>query len=276
VSATATATRPLLTVRDLHVSYGRGPARVKLRQAQAHYAVRGVNIDIEPGQTRALVGESGSGKTTVGRAILGLVPASGTVEFRGQQILGAKGQRLRTARRGMQMIFQDPLASLDPRWPVERCVGEALPHLAGPERRARVLQLLESVGITGNICARLPRELSGGQRQRVAIARALATEPAFLVCDEPTSALDVTVGARIIDLLRELQQRTGVSYLFISHDLALVRSFADVVSVMCAGEIVETGTAEAIFAQPREDYTVRLLNASMEYGLDLTAHRDMP
>jgi peptide/nickel transport system ATP-binding protein len=259
----------VLTVRDLHVSYTRRVWRGEVSPDSSHYAARSVNLEVAAGRTHALVGESGSGKTTIGKAILGFVPATGSVEFRGQQILGAKGQRLRTARRGMQMIFQDPLASLDPRWTVERCVGEALPQLAGSARQYRIRALLDSVGLGVETLMRLPNELSGGQRQRVAIARALATEPAFLVCDEPTSALDVTVGARIVDLLREMQQRTGVAYLFISHDLALVRSFADDVSVMSAGEIVETGSAAAIFGAPTHEYTRRLLNASTEYSLDL-------
>jgi peptide/nickel transport system ATP-binding protein len=259
----------VLTVRDLHVTYAHRAWRGKTPLDPSQYAVRGVDLNVAAERTHALVGESGSGKTTVGKAILGLVPATGSVGFNGQQIVGAKGERLRTARRGMQMIFQDPLASLDPRWIVERCVGEALPQLAGSTRRDRVCALLDSVGLGIETLLRLPAELSGGQRQRVAIARALATEPAFLVCDEPTSALDVTVGARIVDLLRELQQRTGVAYLFISHDLALVRSFADDVSVMSAGEIVEAGSAAEIFGAPHHHYTRRLLTASMEYSLDL-------
>jgi peptide/nickel transport system ATP-binding protein len=259
----------VLAVRDLHVTYARRGWRGETPLDSSHYAVRGVNLEVSAGRTHALVGESGSGKTTVGKAVLGLVPATGSVDFNGRQIVGVKGERLRTARRGMQMIFQDPLASLDPRWTVERCIGEALPQLAGSVRHDRVRTVLESVGLGAETLLRFPRELSGGQRQRVAIARALATEPAFLVCDEPTSALDVTVGARIIDLLRELQQRIGVAYLFISHDLALVRSFADDVSVMSAGEIVEAGRADEIFGAPSHPYTRRLLNASLEYSLDL-------
>lgn len=252
----------LLTVQDLTVVY---PGRARTPTSPA---VANVSFQVKRGQTVALVGESGSGKTTTGRAVLGLVPATGRVQFRGLDILATTDRTRARHRRGAQMIFQDPLASLDPRWNVERIIGEAARVRTDDAPMPPLAELLDDVGLQPEIAHRFPGQLSGGQRQRVAIARALATRPALLVCDEPTSALDVSVAARVIDLLQELQERLDVGYLFISHDLSLVRSLADRVIVMRNGQLVESGPTSQIFTEPEQDYTRALLDAALSYSLD--------
>ncbi|WP_051267240.1 ATP-binding cassette domain-containing protein [Nakamurella lactea] len=254
---------PLLAVDGLTVVYpGTGGGRKK-----AAPAVRDVSFQLSAGRTLALVGESGSGKTTTGRACLGLVPATGSVRIRGRELVGLRGRRLAEARQGAQMIFQDPLGSLDPRWSVRRIIAEA-GALRPDEPVPPVEELLEEVGLQPALADRRPPQMSGGQRQRVAIARALAARPDLVVCDEPTSALDVSVAARVIDLLQELQDRLDAGYLFISHDLSLVRSLADKVVVMKDGEIVEAGATEEIFGAPTMVYTRTLIDAAMTYSLD--------
>jgi peptide/nickel transport system ATP-binding protein len=227
-------------------------------------AVDNVSFRIGPGTTFALVGESGCGKSTIARLAVGLYePTGGDILFEGQALSSARAQP--AMRRRMNMIFQDPYASLNPRWRVSDIVAEPIRafKLAGRpgEVQARVGSLLANVGLTLRDGAKYPHEFSGGQRQRISIARALASEPDFLVCDEPTSALDVSVQAQILNLMRDLQQRMGLTYLFISHNLAVVRHMADRLGVMYLGRIVEQGPADRIFARPRHPYTRLLLDA---------------
>jgi oligopeptide transport system ATP-binding protein len=228
-------------------------------------AVRDVSFDIAPGETLALVGESGAGKSTVGRLVLRLVePDSGTVSFEGTDITALDGAAMRKLRQRMQMIFQDPHSSLDPRITVGESIGEPLlVHFRMPraERRDTAASLLERVGMSHRDLDRLPGALSGGQLQRVAIARALTLKPRLIVCDEPVAALDVSIRAQVINLMKDLQEEMGIAYLFISHDLALVRVIADRVAVMQAGVIVEHGPTDGIFATPRHAYTRELLSA---------------
>ena len=228
-------------------------------------AVDGVSFAIDPGETLALVGESGCGKSTTARLALRLIePTAGTIRFEGQDITRTEGAGLRTLRRRMQMVFQDPFASLNPRMTVGQTLDEPLRlHAMGgaSERRARVQELLGLVGLPAGHAFRYPHEFSGGQRQRIGIARALAVEPALIVCDEPVSALDVSIQAQVVNLLQDLQARTGVSYLFIAHDLAVVKHVAHRVAVMYLGRIVETGPKGAVFRRPRHPYTRALLAA---------------
>jgi peptide/nickel transport system ATP-binding protein len=228
-------------------------------------AVDDVSFTIDPGRTTAIVGESGSGKTTTARMVLGLVPAtSGTVRLNGAEVVGLRGARLRAARRAMQPVFQDPYSSLDPMWTVERLIAEPLRAFGIGDRtarRARVAELLGQVGLPATLTHRYPSELSGGQRQRVAIARALAVNPRLVICDEPVSALDVLIQQQILALLSDLQARLAVSYLFISHDLSVVRSLAHDVVVMRDGRVVEQGPAATILTTPGDPYTRRLLDS---------------
>jgi peptide/nickel transport system ATP-binding protein len=228
-------------------------------------AVDGLSLDIRRGETLALVGESGCGKSTVARLIVGLIPPSrGRIEFDGEaQTAGGSAWSL-AARRRMQMIFQDPYASLNPRWRVADVVAEPIRTLGGVPRNridARVAELLAQVGLARDDGARYPHEFSGGQRQRISIARALSSNPEFLVCDEPTSALDVSVQAQILNLMKGLQERLGLTYLFISHNLAVVSQMANRVGVMYLGRMVEMSAASTLFAAPRHPYTRMLLDA---------------
>ncbi len=231
------------------------------------HAVDGVSFSIEKGTTLALVGESGCGKSTVARLLVGLyAPTRGDVQFDGQATnAGRNAGELRTLRRRMQMIFQDPYASLNPRWKVLDIIGEPLREhglVPGKEAlRQRVGELLLQVGLAAADCDKFPHQFSGGQRQRISIARALATQPEFLVCDEPTSALDVSVQAQVLNIMKDLQKTQGLTYLFISHNLAVVRHVADRVGVMYLGRLVEVAPKAELFGQPRHPYTRMLLDA---------------
>ncbi|OLT28497.1 peptide ABC transporter ATP-binding protein [Kytococcus sp. CUA-901] len=245
---------PALRVDDLAVHFG--PVR----------AVDGVSLRVDHGEVLALVGESGSGKSTVGRAATRLEdPTSGTVELDGRNIAGLRGRRLREARHGVAMVFQDPAGSLDPRMLVGDLIAEPLDLMGRRGRRGRrekVAEQLRAVGLRPEVADRYPHELSGGQRQRIALARALVKDPALLVADEPTSALDVSVQASVLNLFADLQASMGFASLFITHDLAAVEFLADRVAVMYLGKIVETGPRAEIFANPRHPYTQALLGAA--------------
>ena len=257
--------KPLVQVEGLRTWF---PIRKGLmRKVQGHVrAVDGVDLNIEAGSTLALVGESGCGKTTVGRSILRLVPArEGRILFDGIDLLGLSQSELHGYRRQMQIIFQDSLAALDPRMLVRNAIAEGMKSFGigtnTAERDERVAALMKQVRLDPDLMWRYPHELSGGQRQRVCIARALAVEPRFIVCDESVSALDVSIQAQILNLLRDLQQELGLSYLFITHDLGVVRYLADRVAVMYLGQIVEEGSTARIFEAPAHPYTRALLDA---------------
>lgn len=255
---------PLLSVENLRVHF---PVRsgVMLRQAGAVRAVDGVSLDIAAGETLGLVGESGCGKTTLGKAIVRLLkPTSGSIHLGGADITRMRQSQLRPLRRNFQMIFQDPAESLDPRMSVRGIIEEPLIiHGIGSrqERRRMVNGLLERVGLPASAADRYSFEFSGGQRQRIGIARSLALKPKFIVCDEPVSALDVSVQSQILNLLVELQKDFGISYLFIAHDLSVVKHISDRVAVMYLGKIVELAPAETIYRDPRHAYTKALLSA---------------
>jgi oligopeptide transport system ATP-binding protein len=259
--------RNLTKIFDLAASAFAGPRLGEVR------AVDEVSLDICEGETLGLVGESGSGKSTLGRLILRLIePTSGAMIFDGVDLLKANGSELRRLRRDMQIIFQDPFGSLDPRYRVEDVIAEPLilhertigVRAGRNARRQRVTELLRAVGMDESAMPRYPHEFSGGQRQRIGIARALALRPKFIVADEPVSALDVSVGAQIVNLLQQLQRDFGLTYLFISHSMPVVRYLSSRIAVMYRGQIVETGSAEQITARPQHEYTRKLLAATPE------------
>jgi oligopeptide transport system ATP-binding protein len=235
------------------------------RRIGAVRAVDGISFSIARGETLGLVGESGCGKTTAGRTLLGLYPAtSGMVTIDGHNIRRAHGREMLLIRRTAQIIFQDPYASLNPRWTVNAIVSEPMRvHrlLAGSERTERVAELMRLVGLSGRLVNRFPHEFSGGQRQRIGIARALASDPKFIVCDEPISALDVSIQAQVVNLLEDLQDQFGLTYLFIAHDLSMVRHICDRVAVMYLGIIVELGERNELYEHPLHPYTTALLSA---------------
>jgi peptide/nickel transport system ATP-binding protein len=265
-------TKPLLSIENLEVHF---PVRrgILARTVDHIHAVDGISFKVYRGQTLGLVGESGCGKTTAGRAILRLVePTGGRVWLDGVGVASLGSGDLRQMRRRMQIIFQDPYGSLNPRMTVEAAITEPM-VIQGiganrKERRDRAAALLEEVGLQTAHLRRYPHEFSGGQRQRICIARAIAVEPEFLICDESVSALDVSVQAQVLNLLKRLQETRGLTYIFISHDLSVVKFMADMMAVMNAGKIVEFGPSEAIYRDPREAYTRKLISATPNDDLD--------
>jgi microcin C transport system ATP-binding protein len=240
-----------------------------LRRTVGHIkAVDGIDLEVKEGQTLAVVGESGSGKTTLGLALLRLISSEGPIVYLGNRIDGLDSKRMRPYRRDLQIVFQDPYGSLSPRMSIGQIIEEGLtiqnPGLTRDERGERVTNALKEVGLDASFAHRYPHEFSGGQRQRIAIARALVLEPKFLILDEPTSALDVSVQAQIVDLLRDLQRRHKLAYLFISHDLKVVRALANSIIVLRHGKVVEQGTARSVFSKPKTDYTKALLAAAFD------------
>ena len=248
------------------------------RQVGAVKAVDGISFDIFKGETLGLVGESGCGKSTAGRVILQLYPATaGKVTFKGRDLMTLSKEELRKQRPQMQMIFQDPQDSLNPRMTVGSIISEPLVEhgkFKGKERRERVEQLLESVGMNREFTNRYPHEFSGGQRQRIGIARALALSPEFIICDEPIAALDVSIQAQVVNLLEDLQEEYGLTYLFISHDLSMIRHIADRVAVMYLGRIVELADSESLYSKPLHPYTQALLSAVPIHDPKLEKKRD--
>lgn len=265
--APAADKRTLLSVRDLHVTFGADRVWPWFRTPSVK-AVRGVDLELREGETLALVGASGSGKTTVGRALMGLVPVTGgTIRFQGRPIQDADAKRRRALARQVQIVFQDPMSSLDPRMRLQDIVAEGLRHDDAVDRvqaRRRAHEALEACGMDHRFFRRFPHQLSGGQRQRVGIARALVLRPKILVLDEPVSALDMTVQAQTLDLLMDLKQTFGLSFLMISHDLGVVEQVADRVAVMVNGQVVEHGTRADIFERPKHPFTRRLLSTLPE------------
>ncbi len=258
--APADPAEPLLTADRVVVEYGRpGWRRRPIR------VLHGVSLAVAAGETLGLVGESGSGKTTLGRAVLGLVPvADGQIRFGGRVVSGLPKAERRALSKDIQVVFQDPYTSLNPAMTVEDILTEPLlvTGSSRAEARSRVRRLLDEVHLPSDAGQRLPREFSGGQRQRIAIARALSRDPKLIVCDEPVSALDLSTQARVLDLFIEIQQQTGVAYLFVSHDLSVVRHISHRVAVLYRGELVETGDAVQVTTRPAHPYTQRLLLAA--------------
>lgn len=259
----------LLDVSDLVVTYG-GLGRRSVE------ILHGISFSISAGETLGLVGESGCGKTTTGRALLGLAPVTGgSIRFDGEETSRLPRRRRRELAKDLQVVFQDPYSSLNPALTIEDILAEPLIAQGRSKRdaRARVTHLLNAVAMPANSGSRRPREFSGGQRQRIAIARALALSPRLIVCDEPVSALDLSTQATVLDLFREIQRETGVAYLFISHDLAVVRHMSDRIAVMHRGEIVELGEAGQVAAAPKHPYSQRLLASSLVADPDAQAER---
>jgi oligopeptide transport system ATP-binding protein len=256
---------PLLEVENLVKHFPIKHGLLIDRRVGEVKAVDGVSLSIDRGETLGLVGESGSGKSTLCRAALQLLkPTSGSVKFEGREIAGLGRRAMRPLRRQMQMVFQDPYASLNPRKRVSQIIGDPLRRQgvgSSAERRRRVHELLERVGLSSEHYDRYPHEFSGGQRQRIGIARALALRPTLIIADEPVSALDVSIRAQIVNLLADLQDEFGLSYLFVAHDIAIVRHVSDRIAVMHEGKIVEQGTADQVCESPRDPYTRSLLSA---------------
>ncbi len=268
--------QPLVQAEHLSVQF---PVRRQfiLQKKKVVKAVTDVSLSIPRGETFGLVGESGCGKSTLGNALLGLQkPTSGRVLFDGRDLGTVSRKEFKALRRRMQMIFQDPYSSLNPRFTVARIIAEPLRIRGGmteEEMDARVCELLELVGMTKEDMQRYPGDFSGGQRQRIGIARALALNPEFIVCDEPISALDVSVHAQILNLLMDLQEKLGLTYLFISHNLAVVKDICSQVAVMYLGSTMETGPTDAVFSHPMHPYTRFLLSAVLDTDVDSTSHR---
>ena len=263
---------PLVAVRNLHKEYLL-PRDSLLASPRRVPALRGVSFDVRAGCNLGVVGESGCGKSTLARAVMGLeMPTRGQVRVLGTDVSTVDDPRLRHLRRNFQMVFQDPFGSLDPRQKVARIVAEplALERVGREESRERVVEVLEAVGLNASDTDKYPHEFSGGQRQRIAIARALVTRPALIVADEPVSALDVSVQAQVLNLLEDLREEFGVTYMLISHDLAVVQYVCEEVMVMNAGLVVEHGRTDDIFAAPRHDYTRMLLDAVLPLPLPET------
>jgi oligopeptide transport system ATP-binding protein len=260
----------LLSVRHLKMYFPITQGIILQRQVGSVQAVDDVSFDIKAGETLGLVGESGCGKSTLGRMVLRLIePTSGSVRFNDQDVLASSAGDLRRLRRDMQIIFQDPFASLNPRMRVEEIVTEPLLIHEGrvatvAKRRSAAAEMMHAVGLEESALRRYPHEFSGGQRQRIGIARAFILRPKFIVCDEPVSALDVSVGAQIVNLLKQLQRNFGLTYLFISHSMPVVRYLCDRIAVMRAGEIVELGDAQQITSRPAHEYTRTLIAATPE------------
>lgn len=275
--------KPLLQVTDLTCRFDISKPllnRLLEREAKSFLtAVDQVSFAINPGETFALVGESGSGKSTIAKLIVDLIhPTSGQILFDGQSLAKSRGQAFKDLRRRIQMIFQDPFASLNPRWRVRDIIAEPLYAFELATSRTAVTQmvdsLLEKVGLSAADAHKFPHEFSGGQRQRIAIARALSAQPDFLVCDEPTSALDVSVQAQILNLMKDLQDEFGLTYLFISHDMSVVKHMADRVGVLYLGALVENAPAKDLFAQARHPYTRMLLDAIPDH--EMTGRKRQP
>ena len=257
---------PLLQVQNLVKNFQVRTSKGLRSVRNAVQAVSNVSFDLVPGKTLGLVGESGSGKTTVGRCVLRLLePTSGSIKFKGQELIGLPASEMRQLRREMQIVFQDPQASLDPRLTVGFAIAEPLRIQKVPgDHEKRVAELLDLVGLAPDHARRFPHEFSGGQRQRVGIARALALNPALIVLDEPVSALDVSIQAGVVNLLEDLQSEMGLTYLFIAHDLSVVRHISDVIAVMYLGKLVEIGPAEQVYLSASHPYTRALLSAVPE------------
>ena len=261
---------PILETKDLKKYF-------KTKAGMLH-AVDGVNLSIEKGKTLGVVGESGCGKSTTGRTILRLIePTSGTVLFEGKDVAKLSRREMRAMRKDMQIIFQDPFSSLDPKMPINKLISEPIVN-AGlikdkKQLEQRVLELMETVGLSPRLYNSYPHELDGGRRQRVGIARALALDPKFIVCDEPVSALDVSIQAQILNLLKKLQKERGLTYIFITHDLSVIYYFADEIAVMYLGQMVEKAPAEELFANPMHPYTRALLSAIPEPKLNSSRKR---
>jgi len=256
--------KPLLEVTGLRKSYRQGGYAIGRKQSWFH-AVKDVNFTVARGETYAVVGESGAGKSTLGRLVLRLIePDEGKIIYDGRDMRALSAHQLRLARADMSMIFQDPYSSLDPKLSIAASVAEplrALTKMSRDERDGRVVELLHRVGLGPDYLDRFPYELSGGQLQRVAVARAISTNPKLIVCDEPVAALDMSIRAQVLNLLKELQEERGISYIFISHDLSLVSVLAQRVAVMRLGVVVEEGTAEQMFNEPTHEYTRALLKS---------------
>ncbi|HGY9571900.1 ABC transporter ATP-binding protein [Vibrio fluvialis] len=264
----------LLKASDIRVKFLIKPHFIASRN-QYFEAVKGISLELKQGETLGIVGESGSGKSTLGRALIGLLPSTGEIEFKGMDYRKLSEVQRLTLKKDIQMVFQDPYGSLSPRMTVGEIITEGLlvhqPHISKAERLQRARKALEEVRLDASALNRYPHEFSGGQRQRIAIARALILEPSFILLDEPTSALDRSVQLTVIDLLKDIQQRRNIGFLFISHDLSVVKALSDRVMVMQKGEVMEQGSAEEIFHRPQHDYTKKLIAASFDIEDEVAA-----